>query len=189
MANKKYTEEMLSYIREYSPSIPRKELLIMFNEKFNMNISHDALNWVCKSNGIKGIKNFYKGCECPHKNTKYKVGDEFFIAGEWRVLTSTEEGVPILQRSEYKKRILWEKAYGEVPENHCFIYLDGDKRNCELENLACVPLIWMRIMTKNGWIKGEKEITLSAIKWCELHYSLSQKVGNRYVKMNGSRYR
>ena len=112
-----------------------------------------------------------------------------FLAGEWRVITSIDEGVPILKRSEYKKRIVWEREYGEIPPNHCFIYLDGDKKNCELDNLTCVPILWMRILNQNGWLKGNKDITLSALKWCELHYSLSKKYGNRYVKLDGKRYR
>ena len=188
MASRKYTDEMISFIRDHSSKTTRKELTAMFNKKFNMNITMDSLQWICKSNNIKGTPNFVKGV-CPHKNTKYKIGDECFLAGEWRVITSIDEGVPILKRSEYKKRIVWEREYGEIPPKHCFIYLDGDKRNCELDNLACVPILWMRILNKNGWLKGNKDITLSALKWCELHYNLSKKDNNRYVKLDGKRYR
>lgn len=186
---RKYTDEMLSFIREHSSTTTRQELTEMFNERFNMNITADSMQWICKSNKIKGKPSFVKGV-CPYKNVKYEIGDEFFMAGEWRVLTSLGDGNrTILQRSEYKKRIIWEKAYGEIPPKHCFIYLDGDKRNCELDNLACIPILWMRILNQNGWLKGNREITLSALKWCELHYNLSTKMGNRYVKSDGKRYR
>ena len=36
-----------------------------------MNITMDSLQWICKSNNIKGTPNFVKGV-CPHKNKKYK---------------------------------------------------------------------------------------------------------------------
>lgn len=183
-----YTDEMLSFLREHSSSITRKELTELFNKEFGTNKTVDSIEGVCKSNKIKGTPNFVKGV-CPHKNTKYKIGDEFFIAGEWRILISTEPKLNILHRSEYKKRIIWENEYGKIPENHCFIYLDGDKTNCTLDNLACIPLLWMRVLNQNGWLKGDKQITLTALEWCRLHYSISVNDGKRYVKQNGKRYR
>lgn len=187
MANK-YPEELIEYIRIQSPKVHRKELVEMIGDKFGIHLTIDKLRWICRTKGIKGNPNFKKGV-CPHKNTKYKIGDEVFLAGEWRVITSTEEGIPILKRSEYKKRVLWEREHGCIPENHCFIYLDGDRKNCTLDNLACVPIMWMRIINQNGWVTGNKDVTLAAIQWCELHYKLSKKCGNRYVKMDGRRYR
>lgn len=188
MASKKYTEEMVEFVRKHSSEVHRNELAIMFNSQFDMNLTAENIRWICRQNNIQGKPNFVKGV-CPHKNIKYKIGDEFFVAGEWRVLTSTEPKLDILHRSEYKKRVIWEAEYGKIPENSCFIYLDGDKRNCELDNLACVPMLWMRILNQNGWLTGNKEVTLAALKWCELHYSLSKRSGNRYVRFDGSRYR
>lgn len=184
----KYTEEMITFLRDNSSGRTRKELTELFNEHFNTRKSVNAIEWACKSNKIKGNPNFIKGI-CPHKNIKYKIGDECFLAGEWRIITSTEEKVPILKRCEYKKRIIWQQAHGNIPEKHVLIYLDGDKRNCTLENLACVPLLWMRIINQNGWLTDSRSHTITALKWCELHYALSVSDGNRYVKPSGKRYR
>ena len=179
---------MIDFIREKSHTVFRKELVDLFKDKFGVDTTVNSLKWLCGKYNITGKKNFQKGV-CPHKNIKYNIGDECFLAGEWRIITSIEENVPILKRCDYKKRVIWKDAYGEIPNNSCLIYLDGDKRNCTLDNIACVPLLWMRVLNQNGWLNGNKEVTITALKWCELHYSISKKDGNRYVKYNGQRYR
>lgn len=185
----KYTQEQVDFIKEHSPHMTRRELTDLFNSHYGTELSVDSIQWVCKSRKIKAMQiGFQKGI-CPYNARKYKIGDEFFAAGEWRVITSTEPHVPILKRSEYKKRIIWKQAHGEIPKNHRFIYLDGNKRNCTLENLECIPILYMRILNQNGWLNGNREVTLTALEWCKLHYSLSVKIGNRYVKQDGKRYR
>lgn len=180
---------MISFLKDNADGIKRDELTDLFNQHFGTNQSVVAIRTICKKYDMPHIKiGFPKGTS-GYDNTKYKVGDECFLAGEWRVIISMESKVPILKRSEYKKRIIWQNEYGEIPKNHCFIYLDGDKRNCTLDNLRLVPLMWMRILNQNGWLAGNREVTLAALEFCKLHYALSVKDGNRYVKQNGQRYR
>ena len=38
-----------------------------------------------------------------------------------------------------KSRWVWEQANGPIPKGHVVIHLNGDWRNCELENLEAVP--------------------------------------------------
>lgn len=177
-----YTDEQIDFLNKFSTSMSRTELTDKFNEKFGTCRTKCQIQDYCARHKIIGRSRRIR-------QKKYKIGDECFLAGEWRIVISTEQKIPILKRTEYKKRVIWQQKYGNIPSNHLLIYLDGDKKNCTLENLALVPILWMRILNQNGWLNGNVEVTKSALKWCELHYSLSKKYGNRYVKQNGQRYR
>lgn len=39
---------------------------------------------------------------------------------------------------EFYHRYLWSKKYGPVPEGCNIIFIDGNRRNCRLENLKCI---------------------------------------------------
>jgi len=36
-------------------------------------------------------------------------------------------------------RRLWEEAHGPVPEGHALRFIDGNRQNCVLDNIECVP--------------------------------------------------
>lgn len=38
-----------------------------------------------------------------------------------------------------KARYVWEQENGEIPKDYVILHLDGDKVNCAIENLECVP--------------------------------------------------
>lgn len=182
MANHVYTDAEIQFLKDNSAGISRQELTDRFNTEFGLHQTKSQIQDWCSRHGIKGRSK-------RESSQKYKIGDELVLIGEVMVIQSTEPNVPILKRVEYKKRILWREAHGDIPKNHLLIFLDGNKMNCTLENLACVPLTWMRILNQNGWLNGDAEVTKTALKWCELHYAISVKSGNRYVKQNGQRYR
>lgn len=52
------------------------------------------------------------------------------------------------------------------------IHLDGNKLNCDIDNLYCIPKKFRALMNKNHWYTDSREHTLTAIKWCELYYAL-----------------
>ena len=37
-----------------------------------------------------------------------------------------------------KHRLIWEAEHGPAPRGHIVVFLDGDKTNCSLDNLACI---------------------------------------------------
>ena len=39
----------------------------------------------------------------------------------------------------YKHRWVWEQAHGPIPAGHVLVFLDGDKTNCNLDNLMVLP--------------------------------------------------
>lgn len=82
------------------------------------------------------------------------------------------------QNWKQKHLIAWENVYGQIPKGKQIVFLDGDKTNIDVSNLYCVDIRIIRLMNRYRWFAKNKEITLTAIKWCELFYSLKEGDGS-----------
>lgn len=76
-----------------------------------------------------------------------------------------------------KHRYIYEQQHGEIPNDHIIIFLDGNKTNFSINNLYCISRKIHAVMNKNRWFSENPDLTLTAIKWCELFYALK---GNQY---------
>lgn len=76
-----------------------------------------------------------------------------------------------------KQRIVWEEHYGALPKGQFIVFLDKNRRNCSITNLYAVTGQILRELGKKQWFSENPDVTLSAIKWCELYYSLKDKGG------------
>jgi len=66
-----------------------------------------------------------------------------------------------------KKRESWEAINGKIPDKHVLIHLDGNGKNYQMENLACVSTSVLRVMVKNNLISDDPEITRTGIAIAE----------------------
>ena len=73
---------------------------------------------------------FRKGNE-PHN--KASVGTEAMTTIGYIKVKVAEPNV-----WEFKHKMVWEKHHGKVPPGHVITFLDGNKTNCELENLCLI---------------------------------------------------
>lgn len=195
-----YSNEQVEFLKENAPLMSRKELTERFNEEFGTNKSVLAIKSYCNARGYNsssdgrfqdgnvswqtGLRGeAYKAHfteESFAKNQKNyreanktkKIGDEIIIDGVPWIVTSLDYGVPFHERRQPKRRVVWERLHGEIPKDHCIICLDGDPMNCDPSNLYCMPIRFRTILAKNQWWFGNAELTLAAIKWCELFYAL-----------------
>lgn len=71
---------------------------------------------------------------------------------------------------------VWQDHYGEVPDGKMVIFLDGNRENLDINNLYCIDQRISAIMAKNRWYTNSREHTITAIKWCELHYAMKDSV-------------
>lgn len=93
---------------------------------------------------------FYKG-KMPH-NTKFN-GHEYL----------TKDGY-VMQRVsvrnyQLKHRLVYETAYGEIPEDGIVVFKDGDRTNCDLENLKLLSR--EENMLRNSKMNFPKELVPS----------------------------
>lgn len=78
----------------------------------------------------------------------------------------------------FKHHYIWEQANGKIPDGHIVIFLDGNRENFDIDNLYCIPRQYQTLLMRNGWYTGNPEVTMAAIKWCELHYALKEVNAN-----------
>lgn len=197
-----YSPEQEAFLRNNAPLMSRRELTEQFNKEFGANRSVCEIKQWCNARGynsssdgkfkkghvswqtgIRGVdykshfteESFRRSVEGMKQARKTaKIGDEIVIDGVPWIVTSLEYGIPFCDRRQPKRRVVWERLHGEIPKDHCIINLDGNKMNCDPSNLYCMPIKFRPILAKNKWWTGNPELTLTAIKWCELHYAIKE---------------
>lgn len=148
----KYSQEELAFI-ESNCTLPRGDLHRVFCTKFkrndinlnNMNALYKRKNWMTGRTGC-----FKKG-NIPHPDahpkgpnkTSFKRGN---LPHNWKPMGSTrisKDGYIEIKIEEPNKWQLkhiwvWLNENGEVPEDHCVSFKDGDKINCDPVNLELI---------------------------------------------------
>lgn len=93
-------------------------------------------------------KHWYPKGNIPH-NVKHDGYERVNVEGYIEVRVS-------IGKYAHKHRLVWEKAYGKVPDGYIVSFKDGNRLNCELENLH---LITRRdIMARNTYHRLPEEL-------------------------------
>ncbi|NUW66919.1 HNH endonuclease signature motif containing protein [Vibrio coralliilyticus] len=156
-----YTEEQHDFLARLS-ALPRKVLTQSFNAQFGTDLSVTAVSSYCKKYRLpaaesgqfqKGHQPWCKGTKgvCQpnagsfthgHKPSNLKpIGHERVCTKTDCILVKVKEPNPYTSAStryRYKHQVLWEAANGPIPKGHVIRFLDGNKRNFELDNLVCI---------------------------------------------------
>ena len=176
-----FTSEEEDWItNNYHKFMSYSELTSEFNQRFEKNKTIKSIREKCtKRMDLSGMPNsglFQNGHiqeQCPigtirkaSFGTYIKVKDSMssHISGY-----AEPYWIPIQKK-------IWQDHYGEVPEGKMVIFLDGDRENLDIENLYCIDRRISAIMATNKWYTNSREHTLTAIKWCELHYAMKDSV-------------
>ena len=148
-----------------------EEVAEAFNMKFHTDKtprgiqSHCARYLKLKS----GRQAFKKGNQTWNK---MPVGYEITRANGYTYVKANDTGIKNQDFIE-KHRMLWEQYHAcKVPDGHIVVFLNSDCSDFSEENLYCIPRKICRMMNTYGWFTESREHTLTAIKWCELYYSL-----------------
>lgn len=168
-----YTQEEENFLRVNRNKMPMKDLHRKFCETFS-EIGFYALKAKVQRMGLKvdDAQRFNKVAE----RSRVPIGSEHRYSGYVMVKVSDKATGTKKDRRAYKENWkpkhvwVWEQHNGKLPPRHQVIFLDGDSENFNPENLMAIPLQYVVMMNRNGWIKGNPELTKTAIKLCELHY-------------------
>lgn len=120
-------------------------------------------------------------------NKRYRVGDEVVKGNGKRnkkyIYVKISEDPTISPDKQWmpKQRYIWEQTYGLIPEGYAIIFLDGDYKNCNLNNLACVPNGYLGAMNSRKWMTDDPELNMLTIKY----YELTSSITNKRQEMNG----
>lgn len=173
-----YSEENVKFLIENVKGISHKELTKRFNEKFNTNLSENALaNMKRKLNLIndidtrfkKGQSSWNKGKKMSPeqyekcKKTMFQKGNlsNARPIGDERIDIDGYTYIKVKQPNKWvlKHRWLYEKEKGEIPKGYNLIFADGNKQNFDLDNLILVSNAELFLINKKGLYKQDKELT------------------------------
>lgn len=179
MHSHKYTKEEKEFFKEFVPGHTYLEIQEAFTRKFKWDITIGQIKGymgnhrinsgtkgqfqrghVPANKGKKGVhapgceKSWFQKGHIP-KNHR-KVGSE-----RMNVDGYTEVKVSEPNKWRLKHVVTWEKANGPVPKGHCIIFLDGNKRNAELDNLMMIPRKHLVRMNQSRLFSEEREITMA----------------------------
>lgn len=204
MNRHKFTKEENDFLIENVKGITLAELTKRFNEKFNTNLSTGKIankkNKLHLTSGITGGQ-FKKGHISHNKGktwnefmskqgqknslkTCFKKGHINFNlrpVGSERISKDGYIEIKVAEPNKWKTKhtYLFEKENGPVPKGHKVIFLDGDKRNFNLDNLKLISNAEHLVMNRYNLRYKNKELT-------EVSHTLS-KIIVKQGKLNESR--
>lgn len=184
---KAYTDAEILWIKNHIAECKNNlELAEKFNKEFNTNRS-----WL----GLKKLKSrILPEHQYPHSGgvdkgkgfsvTARPIGSERKVGGYTYVKVgnnpiskdyTTED---IRENWVQKQRLIYERHYGKIPPKHHIVFLDSNTDNFEIANLYCISMKAQTMMMRNGWFSENPDITLAAIKYCELQNALKERSEN-----------
>lgn len=178
-----FSSEQKEFIANNCKGITTHQLTDLINLKFGLNIKQSQIRGYMKNHSLtNGINSQFKSGIAPinkgkkwdefmskevqqkSRKTTYKKGN---LPQNWVPVGSesiTTDGYPVVKIEEpnkwaLKHRLIYEQAYGPIPKNHAVLFLDGNKQNCILENLALVSQAELLILNRRKLISRESLIT------------------------------
>lgn len=193
-----YTEEQKKFLSN-NRTLPRTQLTKEFNEKYGTSLTKQAVSAYCKRNGwltgrdgrlqkgslpwntgTKGVckpnsGSFQKGSK---PNNQKPFGHQRICSKDGYALIKVDEVNPHTgYRGRYrpKQHLIWEAEYGPVPKGHVLRFIDGDKLNCDLDNLICVSQAVNNRLNQNKVNELPQELRGTAIALARLEVAIFQK--------------
>lgn len=167
-------------VENYEKFDTYEELTEELNRTFGRGRQRSSVREKCtKRLGLKGMKNptsFSEG----HEQTQVPIG----------TIRKTSNGTTYIKVMDCKgskmsgyeepywlpiQKKVWIDRYGEVPDGKMVIFLDCNKENLDISNLYCIDRKISAVLASNGWYSDNGELTLTAIKWCELFYAMKKE--------------
>lgn len=180
----KYTDEMIEFIRVRVKEYTDKEIAVMMNEKWDLNVNDGTIGNIKTQNGIrsgvnrgtfqKGQVPFNKGMKqtdfmSPEmiertKATRFQKGQKptnHRPVGSERITVDGFVEIKVKEPNVWrpKQRVLWEQEHGSIPKGHVVIFLDGNKQNMELSNLRLITQEENAYLNKNGLRFDDRDLT------------------------------
>ena len=185
-----WSDEEKQYLAEITPGRGYKEIQSMMSCKFGFDYTHHQIKGAITRNKLNTGRTgrFEKGHATWNKGTKgltkanvtsFKKGQKshnYKPVGSERI---TKDGYCEIKVSDTGRRwrpkhvLIYEKHHGKVPKGSAVIFLDGDKRNFDIDNLYLVTRSQLAMLNKNSLIQKDAELTKTAINVVDLMKKIS----------------
>ena len=187
-----YSTEELLFV-ENNSKLPRKDLHLKFCAVFKRNdIKQSNISALCKR---KGWSTGRTGCFSKNQ-TPWNLGKKGYMGPNettfkkgnkprnWKPLWTerlNKDGYIEIKIEEprtwrLKHRYVWEQKNGSVKKGYIIILLDGNKQNCNIENLYEISRAVNSQLNKNGYGDLTGDLRVSAAMMKELELKISKKL-------------
>ena len=195
----KYSQEVVDWVRQNAWGVSTKDLAVMINEKFGIECTLAQVTSLRKRfNAPSGINTRYQPGHVPAtKGTKgvYNVGGNRTSfkkghsstrkrpVGSERISKDgyIEIKIDNSRRWALKHRVVYEEAYGPIPEDHVITFKDGNPLNVSLDNLVLITKRENLFINGNGLLKrnSDPDFNMAAINTGKL-------ISKIYERKNGN---
>ena len=171
-----------------------QELADLFNQKFNTNITSRTIKSYKANNKLNsGLTGKFRKGHTPHNKGKKmpkevyeKVKHTMFAkgnvppnhrpVGSERISKDGYIEVKVAEPNKWrlKQRVVYEETKGKIPEGCPIIFLDGNKRNFDIDNLRCITRSELLYLNCNG-LNNSNEITETGILMARLDRAKNKK--------------
>lgn len=161
---KSFTQEEDEFLKRYYPILTEKELEDEFVLHFGYRREKQKIRLRCWYLGVS--KKQEVGVRSRKEAVRSELGTEYENQG-YLFVKVTHDGRAD-KKWKLKHRVVWESVHGKIPEGYIILFLDGDTKNCDIENLACVPNSYNGYIQNNFLRRSDNPIiTKTQIKWCD----------------------
>lgn len=194
MYGMKYTDEMKQFILDNYKGRYNQELADLFNQKFNTNITSRTIKSYKANNKLNsGLTGKFRKGQTPHNKGKKmpkevyeKVKHTMFAkgnvppnhrpVGSERISKDGYIEVKVAEPNKWrlKQRVVYEETKGKIPEGCPIIFLDGNKRNFDIDNLRCITRSELLYLNCNG-LNNSNEIMETGILMARLDRAKNKK--------------
>ena len=163
----RWTEEQVKYLKEIAPGRSRKEITKLFNKRFSLDLPFEKVRDYMNNNGIRNNLDtkFKKGVTSKTQKIKdlnKPVGTETtWVNGYKRIKVSENKWV-------YKHHYVWEQYYGQIPKGYSVIFLDKNKENFNINNLAIVSRKELLFVNNKGFLKEDTDLSKVGVTLAKL---------------------
>ena len=198
----KYTDEMKQFILDNYKGRYNQELVDLFNQKFNTNITSRTIKSYKANNNLNsGLTGKFRKGQTPHNKGKKmpkevyeKVKHTMFAkgnvppnhrpVGSERISKDGYIEVKVAEPNKWrlKQRVVYKEAKGKIPEGCTIIFLDGNKRNFDIDNLRCITRSELLYLNCNG-LNNSNEITETGILMARLDSAKNKRKKKLREKM------
>ncbi|WP_251854357.1 HNH endonuclease [Enterococcus italicus] len=172
---KLFNDEQAKFIRDNSEGNNDLKLCEMVKDKFGVSVTRKQMaNWRGNHNArsVTSLRGWKKGKKAgiDFKNkqkTSVPIGTEGIAKGIITVKIAENKWIP-------KQRFLYEQAFGKVQRNEVVIFLDGNNRNFDLENLKKVSRRQLAIINRKRMLTDNRELNESVVAYSALISKVSE---------------
>jgi len=155
-----YTAEQIAFLRDNYKTMTVPELQVAFNAEFKTDKKYWAIVNIIKTYGIRR-----------YRRRKLQVGDETLCRATGYITVKTDapaHNMKTKRSYRYKHIVVWEDAYGPVPDGKYVRFIDGDKTNCALDNLVLVSCAEHGLLNQMNLTNLHPDLRATAINTARL---------------------